>query len=87
MEASSIGGLNLHKYLDRPDPRSEEVLSKVRANSLNFRDFMIAHGQYPATIKPNVIPLSDDAGEVIAVGPNVTAIKVGDRVTSAVFPD
>jgi NADPH:quinone reductase-like Zn-dependent oxidoreductase len=86
-EASGIGGLMLHKDLDRPDVGPEEVLIQVRANSLNFRDFMIAHGQYPATVKPNVIPLSDGAGDVIAVGPNVKAIKVGDRVTGAVFPD
>lgn len=86
-ETCGMGGLVLRKDLDQPEPGPGEVLIQVRATSLNFRDFMIAHGQYPVAAKPSVIPLSDGAGDVIAVGSNVTAIKVGDRVTSSVFPD
>lgn len=77
----------LHTDLDTPEPGPGEVLIHVRANSLNFRDFIVAHGKYPVPAKPCVIPLSDGAGDVVAVGRNVTAIKVGDRVTGAVFPD
>lgn len=47
---------------------------------------MVAHGEYPAGIKHCVIPLSDGAGDVVAAGQNVTAVKVGDRVASTVFP-
>jgi NADPH:quinone reductase-like Zn-dependent oxidoreductase len=86
-ETSGMAGLVLRKDLDKPEPGPGEVLIQVHATSLNFRDFMIAHGQYPVAAKPNVIPLSDGAGDVIAVGSNVTAVKVGDRVTSSVFPN
>jgi NADPH:quinone reductase-like Zn-dependent oxidoreductase len=86
-ETRGLDGLILHKDLDRPEPGQNEVLVHVRANSLNFRDFIVAHGRYPAGVKPDVIPLSDGAGEVIAVGASVTSIKVGDRVTGSVFPD
>jgi NADPH:quinone reductase-like Zn-dependent oxidoreductase len=86
-ETRGMGGLVLREGLDKPEAGPEEVLIQVRATSLNFRDFMIAHGRYPVAIKPDVIPLSDGAGDVIAVGSNVTAVKVGDRVTSSVFPD
>jgi NADPH:quinone reductase-like Zn-dependent oxidoreductase len=86
-ETRGTGGLVLRDDLDRPEVGPGEVLVQVRATSLNFRDFMIAHGQYPVAAKPDVIPLSDGAGDVIAVGSNVTAIEVGDRVTGAVFPD
>ena len=86
-ETCGMGGLVLRKDLDKPEPGPGEVLIQIRATSLNFRDFMIAHGQYPVAAKPNVIPLSEGAGDVVAVGSNVTAVKVGDRVTSSVFPD
>jgi NADPH:quinone reductase-like Zn-dependent oxidoreductase len=86
-ETRGTGGLVLRDDLDRPEAGPGEVLIQVRAASLNFRDFMIAHGQYPVAAKSDVIPLSDGAGDVIAVGSNVTAVKVGDRVTGAVFPD
>ena len=86
-EACGESGLILRKDLDKPEPGPGEVLIHVRANSLNFRDFMVAHGKYPAGVKHCVIPLSDGAGDVVAVGQNVTAVKVGDRVAGAVFPD
>lgn len=86
-ETRGMGGLVLREDLDKPEPGPGEVLIQVRATSLNFRDFMIAHGQYPVAAKPNVIPLSDGAGDVVAVGSNVTAVKVGDRVTGSVFLD
>jgi NADPH:quinone reductase-like Zn-dependent oxidoreductase len=86
-ETRGLEGLILRTDLDRPEPGQNEVLVHVHANSLNFRDFIVAHGQYPAGVKPDVIPLSDCAGEVLAVGSNVTHIKVGDHVTSSVFPD
>lgn len=86
-ETCGIGGLVLRKDLEQPEPGPGEVLIRVRANSLNFRDFIVAHGQYPVGVKPFAIPLSDGAGEVVTVGQGVKAIQAGDRVTGAVFPD
>jgi NADPH:quinone reductase-like Zn-dependent oxidoreductase len=86
-DGSGMSGLVLLTDLERPEPDPDEVLVHMRAASLNFRDFMVAHGEYPAGVKPNVIPLSDGAGDVASVGKNVKTIKVGDRVTGSVFPD
>lgn len=80
-------GLVLRKDIDKPVPGPDEVLIRIRATSLNFRDFMVAHGQYPAGVKRCVIPLSDGAGDVVEAGENVKALKVGDRVAGCFFPD
>ena len=85
-ETRGMGGLVLREDLDKPEAGPEEVLIQVRATSLNFRDFMIAHGRYPVAIKPDVIPLSDGAGDVIAVGSNVTAVKGGRSSDKFRFP-
>jgi NADPH:quinone reductase-like Zn-dependent oxidoreductase len=85
--ANGVNGLVLRTDLDQPEPGPDEVLVRVRAASLNFRDFMVAHNQYPVGVKPSVIPLSDGAGDVVAVGKNVKTVKVGDRVAGLVFPD
>ncbi|KAJ7119983.1 alcohol dehydrogenase superfamily protein [Mycena crocata] len=63
-------------------PKSNEVLVKVHAVSLQFRDLMVARGGYPGFIPPNLVPCSDMAGEVIAVGADVTQWKTGDRVSA-----
>jgi NADPH:quinone reductase-like Zn-dependent oxidoreductase len=86
-ETRGIEGLALCADLARPEPGDGDVLIRVRANSLNFRDFIVAHGEYPGGIKSNVIPLSDGAGDVVEVGQSVTRVKAGDRVTGCVFPD
>ena len=53
----------------------------MRATSLNYRDLITVEGKYArAAPKPDLIPLSDGAGEIVAVGPGVTRLKVGDRV-------
>lgn len=69
-----------------PTPGPREVLVRMHAASLNFRDIAIVKGQYPGVFKKDAIPLSDGAGEVIAVGDEVTRAKVGDRVTSSCNP-
>lgn len=71
--------------LERPTPGRHQVLVKVHATSLNYRDLLVINGQYPrGNLRPNVIPLSDGAGEVVEVGEDVARVKVGDRV-AAIF--
>jgi len=72
--------------LDRSAPREGEVLVKIRAASLNYRDVMVASGTYNPRMKLPAIPLSDAAGEVVEIGSGVTKWKVGDRVCSCVIP-
>lgn len=69
----------------RPSPGAHEILVRVRANSLNFRDLMIASGQYGAPPALPLIPLSDGAGEIAVVGDGVTKWKPGDRVAGTFF--
>ncbi|PKS08164.1 hypothetical protein jhhlp_005440 [Lomentospora prolificans] len=70
-----------------PSPGRREVLIRIHAASLNFRDVALLKGQYPANTKKNVIPLSDGAGEVVAVGREGTRVKVGDRVAISCTED
>src|SRR6202048_3585840 len=82
----SVDGLVLTER-SVPSPAVGEVLVRVRASSLNFRDLMIINGQYPMPVPPGRVPLSDGAGEVVAVGVGVTRFKVGDRVINSFFPN
>jgi NADPH:quinone reductase-like Zn-dependent oxidoreductase len=66
--------------LPMPKPGHRQVLVKVRACSLNFRDLAIAIGRYRMPTKPDLVPLSDGSGEVVEVGPGVLRVKAGDRV-------
>lgn len=70
-----------------PSPGVGEVLVRVRASSINFRDLIIANGWYSPAVASGRVPLSDAAGEVEAVGPDVTRFKVGDRVVNSFFPN
>jgi NADPH:quinone reductase-like Zn-dependent oxidoreductase len=63
-----------------PAPGPGEVLVGVRAVSLNYRDLMVVKGFYNPKMRLPRIPLSDGAGEVVAVGADVTLWKPGDRV-------
>lgn len=65
---------------ERPEPKPFEVVVHLRATSLNYRDLMIVNGTYNPRMKLPAVPLSDGAGEVVAVGSEVTRWKVGDRV-------
>lgn len=82
---AGIGGLRLETG-ERPVPGRSEVVVRVRAVSLSYRELMILRGWYPLPVKDDVIPVSDGAGEIVAVGEGVERFTVGDRVTVAVFP-
>jgi NADPH:quinone reductase-like Zn-dependent oxidoreductase len=80
-------GLESWKRVELPDPTPGpgQVLIRVKAVSLNPRDLVMISGYYPIPPKEKVIPVSDGAGEIIAVGPGVTRWKVGDRVFGSYF--
>src|ERR1700676_2962328 len=59
-----------------PSPGTGEVLVKVRASSLNFRDVLIINGESPIPVPPSRVPLSDAAGEIVAVAAGVARFKV-----------
>ena len=82
----SIGNLQLVTR-DTPQPGRGQVLVRVAATSINARDRGIVGGFFPVGTHKASIPLSEGAGEVIAVGEGVTEAKPGDRVTSCHFPD
>ena len=69
------------------EPGLGETRIRVHAASLNFRDHLLVTGRYPISADRAVVPLSDGAGEVTAVGPGVTRVAVGDRVTATTLPN
>lgn len=66
---------------DEPQPQETEVLVKFHAASLNYRDLMMVKGAYNPKLKTPLVPFSDGAGEVVAIGEKVSKWKVGDRVS------
>src|SRR3984885_8223785 len=71
--------------LPQPKPLYRQVLVKVAACSLNFRDLGIVRGTYRMPVRDNIVPLSDGSGEVVAIGAGVTRVKVGDKVAGCFF--
>ena len=83
--ARSVDALRL---VERPDPKPGhgQVLVRVRAASLNYRDQAVITGNYfGGVVQQDIVPLSDGAGEVLAVGPGVTRVRTGDRVAGTFF--
>ncbi|KAI0409338.1 hypothetical protein F4802DRAFT_546220 [Xylaria palmicola] len=72
------------QYGDAEVPKvgDSDVLVKLHAASLNYRDLIIPRGKYPFPARFPVVPGSDGAGEVIETGPKVTQWKKGDRVVT-----
>ncbi len=72
--------------LPDPKPGPGEILVRMRAASLNYRDQMIIVGRYMGgAVARDTIPISDGAGEVVEVGSGVARFKVGDRIASTFF--
>jgi len=83
--SNSLEGL---RRCERPDPKPQatQILVRIQAVSLNYRDLLIPRGHYMGgTVAANTVPLSDGAGEVVAVGAAVTRFRVGDRVAGTFF--
>jgi alcohol dehydrogenase len=81
-------GLENLELGDDPDqkPVRGEVLIRVRAVALNFRDLAMATGRYPVPHRAGLVPVSDAAGDVVDVGEGVTSFSVGDRVINSFHP-
>jgi NADPH:quinone reductase-like Zn-dependent oxidoreductase len=82
-----FGLKNLHlEEVAMPVAQAGELLVKVSAVSLNFRDKAIVDGIYePHKVPKPLIPVSDAVGVVVAIGSGVTRFKVGDRVNSHLY--
>lgn len=82
-------GLDHLKLAERPDPTpgAGQVLLRMRAASLNYRDLMMVAGSYNPKQRLPLIPCSDGVGEVVAVGDGVTRLTVGDRVATLFCQD
>jgi NADPH:quinone reductase-like Zn-dependent oxidoreductase len=81
--AAGIDGLKVAER-PMPQPGHSEVLVRVRATSLNYRDLATVRAAASRAIKAPRIPLSDGAGEVVEIGAGVKRVKPGDRV-AAIF--
>ncbi|WP_224369162.1 zinc-dependent alcohol dehydrogenase family protein [Hyalangium versicolor] len=87
-ELQKTGSIEGWVQVDRPDPKPGpgQALVRIRAVSLNYRDWVIARGSYRRGLPDlPLIPVSDGAGEVVAVGEGVTRVKPGDRVAPTFF--
>ncbi len=81
-DSTGIEGL---RPAERPDPQlgPRDVAIRIRATSLNYRDHLVVTGRYFTPLERPMIPLSDAAGEVVAIGNAVTRFRPGDRVAGA----
>ena len=70
---------------DIPAINEHQILVQIKASSLNYHDYAVVSGMWgPAEDR---IPMSDGAGEIVAIGSDVKNFKVGDHVVSTFFPD
>jgi len=85
-EIQEFGVANL-VLADRPvpEPGPREVLVRLKAASLNYRDLTLVQGTYNPKLKRPLVPLSDGVGVVEKIGPGVTRVRPGDRVAGCFF--
>ncbi|MDA0206228.1 MAG: NAD(P)-dependent alcohol dehydrogenase [Acidobacteria bacterium] len=88
-QITSPTGLDALQLVDlpQPEPGPGEILVRIRACSINYRDLAMPRGGYPRNDKMPLIPLSDGAGDVVAVGSGVTEFVEGDKVAGCFFQD
>ena len=81
------GGLDNILFCDAdvPKPKSNQIVIKIVASSLNYHDLLVALGFIPT--EDGRVPLSDAAGEIVEIGSDVKDWKVGDHVISVCFPN
>lgn len=81
-------GIDALAEVDRPlpVPAAGQVLVRIRAASINYRDLALLRGDYGNAPLDPLVPLSDGAGEVVSVGEGVTRFRPGDRVIFAMRP-
>ncbi|RSL70907.1 hypothetical protein CEP53_001748 [Fusarium sp. AF-6] len=82
--SDGFDSLEFQKEAPVPSIGDQDVLVKIHAASFNFRDLVIPKGLYPFPLKDGIVPLSDGAGIVVAVGSRVSRFTVGDRVATLV---
>src|ERR1700735_5572382 len=81
MVCEAFGGPEVQAWRDVPDPSAPgpgEIQVRIRARGVQYVDVLMLAGKYQFRPEPPFIP----GGEVVAVGPDVTAFKQGDRVMS-----
>jgi NADPH:quinone reductase-like Zn-dependent oxidoreductase len=78
-------GIDSLQLTERPEPQAGpgQVLVKMRAWSLNYRDLLMVRGIYHPNLPLPFTPLSDGMGQVVAVGAGVSRVRVGERVAGA----
>ncbi len=89
LEVTAPWGFDQINIVERDDPKPGpgEVLVRMKAVSLNYRDFLMVNGLYSrgSSIAASITPFSDGCGVIEAVGPGVTRVAVGDRVSTLFF--
>jgi NADPH:quinone reductase-like Zn-dependent oxidoreductase len=87
IQTTKPASLDTLRFVDLPDPPPPgpgEITVRIRASSLNFHDYLVVTGAIPTP--DGRIPMSDGAGEVVAVGEGVRGFAVGDLAVSTFFP-
>jgi len=79
------GGLSIAER-ETPVPAPRQVIVRMRAVSLNFRDLLVVEGRYDPKMRLPLTPVSDGVGEIIAVGPHVKRFQIGERVMPTHVP-
>lgn len=83
-DQKGIGSLRMTER-DEPVAGFGQAVVKFHAHSLNYRDYMVLNGWYGGPKPETLIPVSDGAGEVVAIGDGVSTVAVGDRVCVSFF--
>ncbi|GJD96263.1 zinc-dependent alcohol dehydrogenase family protein [Methylobacterium iners] len=89
MRAYRLAGANAPlRLIDAPEPQAGpgEILVDLRAATLNYRDIIVREERYGGAQRGDLIPLSDGAGVISAIGAGVTDRRVGERVAIGFMP-